>query len=1055
MWSAIIQSTTARTIGLMLLMAIAVLSIGQPLAGQDKPQQRQRPIQKGILPPHISTDKTVKYDYPIVYVRAARDPSHMNEVTVGFSNVDHHGTPPGAELMLLRPDGREEVLVPVQPDEGVTDPFVSFDGEWVYYAKHHGVRYGGKDSLFKLQVSKGSDIFKVHVSTRKIVQLTHQEWTPNTGAVDPALKEREVYNLSPCPVPGGKVAFVSDRNGFRTAIHHGLKLAPQLFIMNDDGSNVELIGHLNLGGALHPAILSDGRIMFSSAETQGLRASGGQNYWALWSIHPDGTNWGPLASVFGDKAKHFHTQLSDGHIVYQEYYTLWRTFGTFRRFPVHRGDYPAFGSADPGDERNHFPGHRVRAEFTARGSETVTRFTDHGDTPPNTGWGHVTHPSGAPDNHLLLAWGGDTTPPGTKGEAFISSICLIKSGKPLDYPDEMLLIKRDPKYHAMWPRALAPYKRIHGIDAPPDLAAKKAKPSKHLPTGTPFGLVGTSSLYKRESYPHGAIPADKVTAVYSARNDGRSPDPFQGQHGFYTYTRNHSSNWTRQGAEDGLYGNEDVHAIRIVVTEPRTTKNQGGADGFLIHGSDSNERLRILGEFPVRRFQNGVQPVDPDGNADTSFLAKIPADMAWTFQTLDRHGMVLNMAQTWHQLRPGEVRHDCGGCHAHSQKPTSFELTKAARDDYPIWDLTGSKIPLLTTKQRDESAQQWDTANESGVRWEKGGVKSVEFYRDIRPILNRSCVACHSGKLEKPAGELVFDADEPAPADFETRFQGSPSGTWVRLAADPGGKFGHPSLVGRGHRTVQYLRTSGQVSRYVRVFQSRRSLLIWKVFGKRLDGWKNEDFAYETVPGDPNSLVYKGDSVKLGKNSDDPYLRLASPAYLGSIMPPPEAVAGAYVGPDGKKIKVEPLTDEDRLTMVRWVDLGCPIDLTYDVANPAKPKGPGGFMVDDNRPTLVLPSPQAGANPGAPGLTRILVGMYDYYTGLDMDSFAVVADFPVDGVPAGENLSTKFKALPDNRWELTLARPITDLPRGKLSVSIKDRQGNVTRIERSFSIRPE
>jgi hypothetical protein len=44
--------------------------------------------------------------------------------------------------------------------------------------------------------------------------------------------------------------------------------------------------------------------------------------------------------------------------------------------------------------------------------------------------------------------------------------------------------------------------------------------------------------------------------------------------------------------------------------------------------------------------------------------------------------------------------------------------------------------------------------------------------------------------------------------------------------------------------------------------------------------------------------------------------------------------------------------------------------------------------------------------------------------------------------------------LPDSRWELTLDRPITDLPLGKLNVSIKDKQGNVTRIERSFSIRP-
>ena len=75
--------------------------------------------------------------------------------------------------------------------------------------------------------------------------------------------------------------------------------------------------------------------------------------------------------------------------------------------------------------------------------------------------------------------------------------------------------------------------------------------------------------------------------------------------------------------------------------------------------------------------------------------------------------------------------------------------------------------------------------------------------------------------------------------------------------------------------------------------------------------------------------------------------------------------------------------------------------------------------------------------------------------GLDMESFEVVADFPIDGVPAGEDLAKKFKALPDSRWELTLAKPIKELRRGKLTVAVKDRQGNVSRIERTFSVTPE
>ena len=106
-------------------------------------------------------------------------------------------------------------------------------------------------------------------------------------------------------------------------------------------------------------------------------------------------------------------------------------------------------------------------------------------------------------------------------------------------------------------------------------------------------------------------------------------------------------------------------------------------------------------------------------------------------------------------------------------------------------------------------------------------------------------------------------------------------------------------------------------------------------------------------------------------------------------------------------------------------------------------------MLDDQRPTLTLTYPKAGVNEPLP---RILVGMYDYDTGLDQDSFTVVADFPLAGVPAGENLARKFKSLPDSRWELTLAQSLKELPRGKLTVSVKDRQGNVSLIERTFSI---
>src|SRR5205085_964503 len=103
-------------------------------------------------------------------------------------------------------------------------------------------------------------------------------------------------------------------------------------------------------------------------------------------------------------------------------------------------------------------------------------------------------------------------------------------------------------------------------------------------------------------------------------------------------------NWHNQGGDAGLYSNDDIHAVRILVMEPTTDRNRGPRSGRLFH-SHAQERLRILGEIPVRKFPSpqphspegrgadkkplaprgsgvGVrgQPTDPDGNPDTSFL---------------------------------------------------------------------------------------------------------------------------------------------------------------------------------------------------------------------------------------------------------------------------------------------------------------------------------------------------------------------------------------------------------------------------------------------------
>ena len=236
-------------------------------------------------------------------------------------------------------------------------------------------------------------------------------------------------------------------------------------------------------------------------------------------------------------------------------------------------------------------------------------------------------------------------------------------------------------------------------------------------------------------------------------------------------------------------------------------------------------------------------------------------------------------------------------------------------------------------------------------------------------------------------------------------------------------------------------RSYARLVQYCWALQSRRSPLVWKIYGERLDGFTNDDIPSPALDyeDEQNVLEWCHHSKRFQRDVD----------FTGSAMPPAEAIAGTFEDPQGNRIQVPPLGDEDKLTLVRWIDLGCPIDLDYDAAQPDR-RG-NGWMLDEGRPTLTLAAPAAGEN--AEPLAALLVGMHDYGTGLDIESFSVTADFPVDGLPAGENLAGRFAPLDGSRWELVLRTPIAKLPAGTLTVSVRDRQGNESKIERTFSIR--
>src|SRR5262245_20194694 len=185
-----------------------------------EPSEPRFPNPINVVVPKIATDPAVRYDYDIAYVRAPRagDEKHKRFYTDFSQPVTME---PGADLMLLHPDGTEELLV-AGGEGSITDPVVSLDGQWVFYSHLHNLQKHDQWSPPR----QGADIFKIHVKTRRIVKLTDQTFTPNTGAAnwsDDFRKPGEgrtyydygVFNMEPCPLPGGRVAFTSNRDGYR------------------------------------------------------------------------------------------------------------------------------------------------------------------------------------------------------------------------------------------------------------------------------------------------------------------------------------------------------------------------------------------------------------------------------------------------------------------------------------------------------------------------------------------------------------------------------------------------------------------------------------------------------------------------------------------------------------------------------------------------------------------------------------------------------------------------------------------------------------------------
>jgi hypothetical protein len=976
----------------------------------------------------VRADVVHPQPYDLLYVRAPYfGPGPEGRSSVWPDTVRPLTPDAGAELMVLRRDGSREVLFPLERYRSqvdtpagtplaagsVADPNISFDGRSVLFTWYHDLtRVNGQRGSEGAYLSyAGADLYKLDLATRQLVRLTSQALTPNTGngarftARDPRSNHPRigVFNTGGTWAPGNRIVFTSSRNDFLPPkeMTSGQRVM-QLFAMNDDGTNPELIGHLNLAMALHPQVLLDGRIAFSSWEEQGLRDP---RQFPLWAIGPDGRGWTGL-SGFSEPflVHHFIAQMPGGDLVVTRYYNLNNNgFGDLVRYPLDPPG-PDFGSPDA--DLSDDSGASVMP-FQRTGQVRLTPFTTADDFPaPCPGWenapysasgiegaapctgaerrGKFTHPAAAPSSagdpakaDLLAAYApgpanhnGIYVGLGTALPWVHSEIVLLPDGAPIPVPPavqpgrppQLVTVLAEDGYNLQWPRPVVSWSQLYGVAGPaarPEIADAEIR-AERLTPGEPFGLIGSSSLLWRDTAPSlGRYQDDR--------------DPFNtGAEGPFR--------WVRQGSDAGVYQDDDVWAVRVLMLEPATDRSypDGGPHDGRRFAAAGGERLRILGEIPVRK-PGAARLLRPDGTLedDTSFLARIPADTAVTFQALDRRGMVLNMAETWHQVRPGEARYDCGGCHAHSKEPLDFAATAAASPAYAIPDLARS-TPLLTL----------DAAGRPGVRTLASHQVTVEWHRDVEPILEARCASCHNAA--SPAGGLPL-ARATAPV---ARDGVSWPGAYFRLVLDADAELSAPPPGGESRWYPP------QLTRFLRGFQSRQSLLLWKVWGERLDGRTNDE------------------------RSDDLDFTLTA-AHPGGV-----GVPG--------------MTNEEKLTLARWVDLGAPIDLG----------APWGFLEDDLRPTLVV-RPTLSAARAAGGLDALEIAAFDVESGVVPGSLTVTCNLRLGPYPAGANLAAGRSLDPQGSvLRLVLPRRVGLPERAVFTVGVRDAAGQSTRIIRTYLRRP-
>lgn len=183
---------------------------------------------------------------------------------------------PGRNLYVLRPPRPDGKVTPLTrfTDGYVADPELSWDGRHVVFA-----RRGQDDPWWH--------VYRIDVDGTGLTQLTHGPY----------------HHVGPAYLPDGRIVLASSRSGIRDE-YHGYPCT-SLHVMDPDGSGMHSIA-TNIGRDNEPAVLPDGRIVFSRLE---VFYSRNKTELTLHAAHLDGTQ---DVVLYGPERRQFWRSLDHG-----------------------------------------------------------------------------------------------------------------------------------------------------------------------------------------------------------------------------------------------------------------------------------------------------------------------------------------------------------------------------------------------------------------------------------------------------------------------------------------------------------------------------------------------------------------------------------------------------------------------------------------------------------------------------------------------------------------------------------------------------------------------